>query len=77
MTSQDKAERTYTIYRKARDLRGYTDFLVAKLSGVRPSSICDWKHRRYTPKIDKLYAISKVLEIPVEMFLDCLNEESK
>ena len=67
---KEKALRTYAIYEKARDSAKQTDYGISKLTGMRPSTISDWKHGRYTPKHDKLIAISKALNFPVELFYE-------
>jgi len=68
MTTTEKALATYDIYAKERDKKGVKDVHIARAAGMRPSTISDWKHGHYTPKHDKLVAISKVLEIPVQTF---------
>ena len=42
---------------------------MAKLSGVSNVTLSGWKHGLYTPKIDKIKAIAKVLDKPLEYFL--------
>ena len=68
MTTKERAHKTFAIYEKARIKNGVTDYHVAKATGIRASTICDWKHGRTTPKIDKLVKIAAVLGIPVEVF---------
>lgn len=70
MTTTEKALATYSIYERERDRKGVKDVHIARLTGMRPSTISDWKHGRYTPKLDKLIAISKALKIPVQTFLE-------
>lgn len=43
---------------------------VAKAVGISSSVFTDWKKGRYTPKADKLYAISKYFGVPMEYFFD-------
>ncbi len=59
----------YAHYEKIRNSKNLNDYKVAKLANVSPSCIYDWKYGYYTPKIDKLIKIAKVLEIPVEELL--------
>ena len=75
MTAKEKAKRTFEVYSKARTLKGINDYTVSKQAGLRPSCICDWKHGAYTPKIDKLCKIAKVLDIPVTMFVEAYDDE--
>ena len=65
-----RAERTYGIYAKARDMSGLRDYAVSQKTGVSSSTLTDWKKGRYTPKADKLVRIAKLLNIPVELFLE-------
>lgn len=59
----------YAHYEKIRNSKNLNDYKVAKLANVSPSCIYDWKYGYYTPKIDKLIKIAKVLEVPVEELL--------
>lgn len=59
----------YAHYEKIRNSKNLKDYKVAKLANVSPSCIYDWKYGYYTPKIDKLIKIAKVLEVPVEELL--------
>lgn len=43
---------------------------VAKAVGISSSVFTDWKKGRYTPKADKLYAIAKYFDVPMEYFFD-------
>jgi ribosome-binding protein aMBF1 (putative translation factor) len=74
MTTQEKAKKTFAIYAKARTVKGINDYTVSKEAGLRPSCICDWKRGAYTPKFEKLIKIARVLDIPVEMFVEVLDE---
>lgn len=60
----------YAKYAKRRDELNLTDFKVATETGIAPSSISDWKTGRSKPKLDKLAKIAKVLEVPLEFFLE-------
>lgn len=66
---QRKEEDVYEKYEKARDEKGLNNNQVAKLSGVSNVTLSGWKHGLYTPKIDKIKAIAKVLDKPLEYFL--------
>lgn len=43
---------------------------VAKAVGISSSVFTDWKKGRYTPKADKLYALAKYFDVPMEFFFD-------
>lgn len=43
---------------------------VAKATEIGSSVFTDWKKGRYTPKADKLYAIAKYFDVPMEYFFD-------
>ena len=60
----------YAKYAKRRDELNLTDFKVATETGIAPSSISDWKTGRSKPKLDKLAKIAKVLDVPLEFFLE-------
>ena len=54
----------YQRYEKLRDVKGYTDYKVAKLAGIKgTATISNWKNGKYTPKDDKMQAIATVLDV--------------
>lgn len=54
----------YERYEKLRDIKGYTDYKVAKLAGIKgTATISNWKNGKYTPKDDKMQAIASVLDV--------------
>lgn len=54
----------YERYEKLRDIKGYTDYKVAKLAGIKgTATISNWKNGKYTPKDDKMHAIATVLGV--------------
>lgn len=55
----------YNKYAKYRDKKKLTDYRVCKLTGIPTSNIAQWHTGIAMPKIDKLQAIAKVLEIEV------------
>ena len=60
----------YAKYAKKRDELGMTDFSIATQTGIAPSTISDWKNGKSKPKIDKLAKIAKVLNVPLEFFVE-------
>lgn len=65
----------YKKYAALRDQAQVTDYEVSKRTGVSTSTLTNWKYGRYTPKFDKLLAIAKYFNVPVEYFAD--NNEEK
>ena len=58
---------SYKRYAKIRDLRGFTDYRVTKLSGIKgTATISNWKSGKYTPKDDKMQQIANVLNVSLD-----------
>ena len=45
-------------------------YKVAEETGVSQQTFTDWKHGRYTPKIDKLVAVANYFKVPVTDFIE-------
>lgn len=60
----------YEKYAKRRDELNLTDYSVANQADVVPSTFSDWKSGRSKPKLEKLAKIAKVLDVPLEFFLE-------
>lgn len=56
----------YETYAKLRDERGYSDYRVAKETGIGAATISDWKNGITKPKLDKLFAIAKLFNVSIE-----------
>lgn len=62
----------YSAYEKFRDKKGLTDYAVSQATGVATATLTSWKNNwngkesGYEPKVDKMFAIAKVLEVPLE-----------
>lgn len=56
----------YETYAKIRDERGYSDYRVAKETGIGAATISDWKNGITKPKLDKLFAIAKLFNVSLE-----------
>ncbi len=69
-TTRDLKAISYANYSKARDAKGLNNSQVAELAKIPSSTIYDWAASRYMPKADKLLAIAKVLDIPLEKILE-------
>ena len=60
----------YDKYTALRDKKGVTDYRVSEETGITKSTFTDWKTGRSKPKFDKLMALSKYFEVPVEYFAE-------
>ena len=59
----------YERYEKLRDIKGYTDYKVAKLAGIKgTATISNWKNGKYTPKDDKMQAKEEYEYIPASKY---------
>jgi len=56
----------YNIYAKLRDARGLTDYQVCKETGIPTSAMSGWKAGRFTPKVDKMVKIAKLLGVTLD-----------
>lgn len=59
----------YTKYAIIRDLKGMTDYAVAKAADIPASTFSDWKKGKSKPKLEKLSKIAKVLECSIEALI--------
>lgn len=66
----------YNKYTALRDDKGVTDYRVSEETGITKSTFTDWKSGRSKPKFDKLLALAKYFNVPVEYFAE-KSEESK
>lgn len=55
----------YDIYASKREIKGLSDWMVAKKAGFDPATIYAWKAGKYMPKYNKLSAIAAVLECDI------------
>lgn len=60
----------YEKYELLRNKRGVTDYRVAMETGITKSTFTDWKNGRSAPKAEKLYALAKYFDVPMEYFLE-------
>jgi transcriptional regulator with XRE-family HTH domain len=42
---------------------------VSKATGISQSTLSDWKRGKSKPKIDKIAALAKYFDVPIETFL--------
>ena len=51
----------YENYCLVRDKLGYTDYKVAKETGIGTATMSNWKNGKYVPKADKIQKIATLL----------------
>lgn len=61
---------SYKKYAELRDEKGVTDYEVSKNTGVPTSTLSNWKAGRYTPKVDKISALSAYFDVSIENFIE-------
>lgn len=54
---------TYAEYVHFRDRKGLKDSDVARLAGISPATLSEWKRGGYTPKYEKITKIEQILGI--------------
>ncbi|GLB30964.1 hypothetical protein LAD12857_28870 [Lacrimispora amygdalina] len=57
------------------DEREVTAYRVSKETGIPANTFTDWKTGRSKPKFDKLMALAKYFEVPVEYFAEETEKE--
>lgn len=60
----------YERYAELRDSKGWTDYTVAKATGITRSTFTDWKQGRSKPKIDKLAKIARLFDVAIDTFIE-------
>lgn len=63
----------YEDYAKIRDAKGYSDYGVAKGTGISAGIISDWKKGRYNLKAEKLAKIAEFLGVSVDQLIGVPN----
>lgn len=56
----------YENYEAVRKAKGLRDADVCRATGIRPSSMTDWKKGRSTPRIDRFYKIANLLGVTID-----------
>ena len=69
-TTMEQRKMLYEKYAKLRNEKGYTDYEVAKNTGVTTATLTSWKQGKYTPKIDKITLIAKFLDTDLQYFYE-------
>lgn len=57
---------TYENYCMIRDKLGYSDYKVAKETGIGTATMSNWKNGKYVPKADKIQKIADFLGVSLE-----------
>lgn len=68
------------MYKKFADLldeNNKTAYQVSKETGIAQSVLSDWKTGRSKPKFDKLMALAKHFNVPVEYFAESEDTEKE
>ncbi len=58
----------YDLYAAIRDDNDYTDYRVAKETGIGAATLSDWKNGVTVPKADKLFLIANLFGVAIERF---------
>lgn len=65
----------YENYCIVRDKMGYTDYKVAKETGIGTATMSNWKNGKYVPKSDKIQKIATLLNTTEKFIMDGEDEE--
>lgn len=60
----------YRNYSEIRDKLGYTDYKIAKETGIGTATLSNWKNGKYTPKQDKLQKIADFLNVSLDYLVN-------
>lgn len=66
----------YENYCIVRDKMGYTDYKVAKETGIGTATMSNWKNGKYVPKSDKIQKIAALLNTTEKFIMDGEDEEN-
>ena len=59
----------YSVYAKLRDLKGLSDYAVAKEIGIGRSTLSDWKTGKHIPNRDNLRKIADFFDVSLEYLM--------
>lgn len=65
----------YERYCEIRDARGFTDYEIAKKTGINPATFSDWKKGKSAPKVEKLAKIAAVLGTSIDYLVTGAGKE--
>ena len=60
----------YKVFERLLEQKNVSTADVAKATGIPKSTLSSWKAGNSTPKADKLYAIAKYFDVPMEVFFE-------
>lgn len=60
----------YERYERLAKEKGVTNFQVAKAVGITQSTLSEWKHGKYQPKLPKLKKLAAYFGVPITYFTD-------
>lgn len=60
----------YEVFERLLELHEVSVADVSKATGIPKSTLSSWKSGVSTPKADKIYAIAKYFDVPMEIFFD-------
>ena len=66
----------YENYCIVRDKMGYTDYKVAKETGIGTATMSNWKNGKYVPKSDKIQKIATLLNTTEKFIMDGEDEKN-
>lgn len=66
----------YARYAELRDAKGVRDADVSSATGIKKSTLSDWKAGISEPKFDKLIKIADFFGVSIEVFANAKREEA-
>ena len=60
----------YEKFQRLLEERNITAYKVSKETGIATATLTEWKNGTYVPKVDKIMALAKYFDVPLEYFLD-------
>lgn len=66
----------YERYCQLRDLKGFSNYRIAKECGITQAALSDWKNGKSTPNTEKLIKIAKLLGTSVEWLYTGENQSN-
>lgn len=69
--------KSYENYCIARDRKGFSDYKVAKETGIGTATMSNWKNGKYVPKSDKIQKIAEFLGVSEKFIIEGVQSESQ
>ena len=67
----------YEKFQRLLEERNITAYKVSKETGIATATLTEWKNGTYVPKVDKIMALAKYFDVPLEYFLDSDSKEGE